>query len=184
MHAPRSTIYPPGQAEPIPTGYPYLAAPAAAPAAAPVVVVVVPPGSVLQPIQPWTTGLLDCMSDVENCCVTFWCPCITFGQVAEIIDRGSTSCGSSGGIYLLIWWFTFFQCLYSCTYRSKLRAQYNLMESPCPDCCVHLCCEPCALCQMYRELNNRGFHVAAGWYANAQRMNPVMQSPVVQHIVR
>lgn len=23
-------------------------------------------------------------------CVTFWCPCITFGQVADIVDRGST----------------------------------------------------------------------------------------------
>lgn len=23
-------------------------------------------------------------------CTTFWCPCITFGQIAEIVDKGST----------------------------------------------------------------------------------------------
>ncbi|PHU17419.1 hypothetical protein BC332_13114 [Capsicum chinense] len=41
---------------------------------------------------PWSTGLCDCMSDPKNCCITLWCPCITFGQVAEIIDKGSNSC--------------------------------------------------------------------------------------------
>ncbi|PIN13498.1 hypothetical protein CDL12_13883 [Handroanthus impetiginosus] len=39
---------------------------------------------------PWSTGLCDCFSDVPNCCITWWCPCITFGQIAEIVDRGST----------------------------------------------------------------------------------------------
>ncbi|KAG8382725.1 hypothetical protein BUALT_Bualt05G0107200 [Buddleja alternifolia] len=38
----------------------------------------------------WSTGLCDCFSDVPNCCITFWCPCITFEQIAEIVDRGST----------------------------------------------------------------------------------------------
>ncbi|KAH0692204.1 hypothetical protein KY285_019301 [Solanum tuberosum] len=38
---------------------------------------------------PWSTGLCDCMSDPKNCCITLWCPCITFGRVAEIIDKGS-----------------------------------------------------------------------------------------------
>ncbi|KAL3501925.1 hypothetical protein ACH5RR_036374, partial [Cinchona calisaya] len=38
----------------------------------------------------WSTGLCDCFSDVPNCCLTFWCPCITFGQLAEIVDKGST----------------------------------------------------------------------------------------------
>ncbi|OMP06435.1 hypothetical protein CCACVL1_01583 [Corchorus capsularis] len=38
----------------------------------------------------WSTGLFDCFSDVPNCCITFWCPCITFGQIAEIVDQGST----------------------------------------------------------------------------------------------
>lgn len=30
------------------------------------------------------------------------------------------------------------------------------------DCCVHLCCESCALCQEYKELETRGFNMAKG----------------------
>ncbi|GKV52770.1 hypothetical protein SLEP1_g59336 [Rubroshorea leprosula] len=38
---------------------------------------------------PWSSGLCDCLSDIPNCCITCWCPCVTFGQIAEIVDRGS-----------------------------------------------------------------------------------------------
>ncbi|XP_062219431.1 cell number regulator 2-like [Phragmites australis] len=121
------------------------------------------------PIAPWSTGLCDCFDDCGNCCVTCLCPCITFGQIAEIIDRGSSSCGSSGALYTLILLLTGCQCVYSCFYRSKMRAQYGLQESPCADCCVHCFCEHCALCQEYRELKKRGFDMNLGWHANMER---------------
>ena len=95
-------------------------------------------------------------------CVTCLCPCITFGQIAEIIDRGSTSCGTSGALYTLVMLLTGCQCVYSCFYRAKMRAQYGLQESPCADCCVHCCCECCALCQEFRELKKRGFDMNIG----------------------
>ncbi|KAK8945829.1 Cell number regulator 10 [Platanthera guangdongensis] len=110
----------------------------------------------------WSTGLCDCGEDVGNCCLTCWCPCITFGRIAEITDRGSTSCGTSGALYALIAAVTGCQCLYSCAYRSKLRAIYGLQESPCNDFLVHCCCESCALCQAHRELQGRGFDMALG----------------------
>lgn len=72
------------------------------------------------------------------------------------------ACGTSGALYALIMSLTGCQWIYSCMYRSKLRAEYNLPESPCCDCCIHFCCEPCALCQQHRELTNRGFDVALG----------------------
>ncbi|KAK4430324.1 protein PLANT CADMIUM RESISTANCE 2 [Sesamum alatum] len=111
---------------------------------------------------PWATGLCDCFSDVSNCCITCWCPCITFGQIAEIVDRGSTSCGASGALYALIAYITGCACIYSCFYRSKMRRQYMLPEDPCPDCLVHFFCESCALCQEYRELQHRGFDMSLG----------------------
>ncbi|EEF34586.1 conserved hypothetical protein [Ricinus communis] len=40
--------------------------------------------------DPWSSGLCDCFSDPRNCCMTFWCPCVTFGQIAEIVDKGSS----------------------------------------------------------------------------------------------
>ncbi|EXB93715.1 hypothetical protein L484_011709 [Morus notabilis] len=54
------------------------------------------------------------------------------------------------------------QWLYSCLYREKLRAKYGLPEEPCSDCCVHCCCELCALCQEHAELNARGLDPSKG----------------------
>ncbi|GFP94593.1 protein plant cadmium resistance 2 [Phtheirospermum japonicum] len=113
---------------------------------------------------PWSTGLCDCCDNVSICCLTCWCPCITFGRIAEIVDRGSTSCGVSGALYSMILCVSGCSCLYSCFYRSKLRGQYFLEERPCTDCCVHLCCETCALCQEYRELQNQGLDLSIGIY--------------------
>ncbi|XP_031493310.1 cell number regulator 2-like [Nymphaea colorata] len=122
----------------------------------------------LQPL-PWTTGLCNCFDDCSNCCITCCCPCITFGRIAEIVDRGSTSCAMSGALYCLIQMAMGCACIFSCFYRSKLRAQYYLDESPCADCLVHCCCEPCALCQEYRELNNRGYDMTLGWQRNLEK---------------
>ncbi|CAL4915946.1 unnamed protein product [Urochloa decumbens] len=124
-----------------------------------------PPGS-------WTTGLCGCFSDCKSCCLAFFCPCVAFGQVAETLDKGATSCCMAGAIYcvLLHAGVCLLHCLYSCSYRRKLRAAYGLAAEPCADGCVHYFCEPCALAQMYRELKNRGADPADGWEANSQKM--------------
>ncbi|XP_051203494.1 cell number regulator 2 [Lolium perenne] len=121
-------------------------------------------------VNPWSTGLFDCTQDPASCWLTCLCPCITFGQLAEIVDRGSTSSGASGALYMGIGILTGweFQWIYSCFYRTKMRAQYGLQETPFPDCCVHCLCEPCAICQEYRELRNRGFVMDIGWHANME----------------
>ncbi|KAI5677802.1 hypothetical protein M9H77_08752 [Catharanthus roseus] len=130
----------------------------------------------------WSSGLCDCGSDVSNCCITFWCPCITFGQIAEIVDKGSTSCGASGALYGLLAYFTGCACIYSCFYRQRMRKEYMLPESPCADCLVHFCCEPCALCQEYRELKNRGFDMSIGWHGNVEKQNRgVTMAPPISH---
>ncbi|KAI7994429.1 Protein PLANT CADMIUM RESISTANCE 2 [Camellia lanceoleosa] len=130
---------------------------------------------------PWSTGLCDCFDDVPNCCMTCWCPCITFGRIAEIVDKGSTSCGASGALYTLISIVVGCPCFYSCFYRSKMRQQYLLHKSPCGDCLVHCCCESCALCQEYRELKNRGFDMTIGWHGNVEKQNREMGvAPVVE----
>ncbi|XP_023742284.1 protein PLANT CADMIUM RESISTANCE 2 isoform X2 [Lactuca sativa] len=92
----------------------------------------------------WSTGLCECDSDVLNCCITCWCPCIPFGQLVEIADKGSPS---------------------------KMRQLYLLPEEPCNDCLVPFCCEPCAMCQEYRELKYRGFDMSLGWHGNTDRQN-------------
>ncbi|KAL1551240.1 Protein PLANT CADMIUM RESISTANCE 11 [Salvia divinorum] len=120
-------------------------------------------------LVPWSTGLCDCCDNVNICCLTCCCPCVAFGRIAEIVDRGSTSCGVSGALYSMIFCMSGCSCLYSCFYRSKLRGQYFLEEQPCTDCCVHWCCETCSLCQEYRELENRGLDLSIGWHGNLER---------------
>ncbi|KAJ1292848.1 hypothetical protein BS78_01G021600 [Paspalum vaginatum] len=117
----------------------------------------------------WSSGLFDCFDDCDLCCMTFWCPCVTFGRMAEIVDGGAPSCVTSGALYTVIMLALECQWIYSCTYRSKMRTKFNLPETPCGDCGVHFFCEPCALTQHYRELTARGFDPALGWDANARR---------------
>ncbi|KAG6759515.1 protein PLANT CADMIUM RESISTANCE 2-like [Populus alba x Populus x berolinensis] len=120
---------------------------------------------------PWSTGLCNCFDDWRNCCVTFWCPCITFGRIAEIVDKGSSSCGVNGALYALISCVTFCPCCYSCFYRAKMRQQFLLRKTPGGDCLVHCCCEYCSLCQEYRELKNRGYDLTMGWHGNVEKKN-------------
>ncbi|KAG5051680.1 Cell number regulator 1 [Glycine soja] len=128
----------------------------------------------------WSTNLCHCTEDPGNCLVTCFCPCVTFGLIAEIVDKGNTTCTYAGAIYGTLLALSGLSCLYSCYYRSKLRAQYDLPEAPCMDCLVHFCCETCALCQEYRELKNRGFDLSIGWEANMERQRQgAIVSPVM-----
>ncbi|XP_034689457.1 protein PLANT CADMIUM RESISTANCE 2-like [Vitis riparia] len=127
---------------------------------------------------PWSTCLCGCCSDVSNCCITCWCPCITFGRIAEIVDKGAVSCCASCAVYAAL---ACCACLFSCSYRAKLRKQFMLKGCPCGDCLVHCCCETCSLCQEYRELTHRGFDMSLGWEGNMARQNiGVAMAPVVE----
>ncbi|XP_043700219.1 protein PLANT CADMIUM RESISTANCE 2-like [Telopea speciosissima] len=140
-----------------------------------------PPPPRPQAPVPWSTGLCCSGGDISNWCITCWFPCITFGQISEILDRGSPSCVANGTIYALLRHFTGLQSLYSCSYRSRMRQQYNLKGSSCGDCCIHCCCEPCALRQEYRELKIRGFDMFIGWHGNVERQNlAAMMPPILQ----
>ncbi|XP_021293382.1 cell number regulator 2-like [Herrania umbratica] len=129
--------------------------------------------SKLGQVNPWSTELFDCFSDSSLCCKTCCCPCITFGQNAEIIDQGSSSCFLNASLYVIMHHFTGcgLSFLYGYFYRRKLRHQYGLKQSPCHDICVHCCCHYCALCQEQRELRSQGYDMLIGWQANVERQN-------------
>ncbi|KAI4312845.1 hypothetical protein MLD38_037635 [Melastoma candidum] len=103
-------------------------------------------------------------------CITYWCPCVVFGQNAEIIDRGNTSCAFAGCMFYCLAQFAC-NAMYACTYRSKLRGQYSIPGSECADFCIHFWCPLCAICQEHRELVNRGFGPSIGWVANEEMQN-------------
>ncbi|KAL5544737.1 hypothetical protein UlMin_008521 [Ulmus minor] len=134
----------------------------------------------------WRTDLFDCMDDPMNAVTTLLCPCITFGQIAEIIDNGGASCEMSGMLYFLLSFFIGCPCILSCTYRTRLRENFGLLESPfLPDWLTHCLCKSCALCQEYRELKARGLDPSIGWQGNVARQmqEDNMMAPLRQRMV-
>ncbi|XP_004296091.1 PREDICTED: protein PLANT CADMIUM RESISTANCE 6-like [Fragaria vesca subsp. vesca] len=112
-------------------------------------------------------------------------PCLTFGQIAEVVDDGNTTCATSGLLYGLVAAFSGMPCIVSCAYRTKIRNMYGLVEAPASDWLTHLFCEPCALCQEYKELQRRGLDPSRGWQGNAaasgMNVRSHMTPPVINH---
>ncbi|KAG5234018.1 activating signal cointegrator complex [Salix suchowensis] len=50
----------------------------------------IPVAPVNQQQQAWTTGIFDCLEDPSNALITALFPCVTYGQVAEIVDNGQS----------------------------------------------------------------------------------------------
>ncbi|KAL8261406.1 hypothetical protein R6Q59_025455 [Mikania micrantha] len=124
----------------------------------------------------WSTGLFQCTSNMKNCFLTTLCPCVTFGEIAEILTEGHTpwyepatlcAClGAASFIFIFLFWLTF---PYTCLYRIKMRRKYKLKGSLIEDCAINAFCGWCALCQQYRELDHQGFNVSIGWHENKRR---------------
>ncbi|KAL5553482.1 hypothetical protein UlMin_040883 [Ulmus minor] len=116
----------------------------------------------------WTTGLYDCFDAPSNCFFTCFFPCITFGRIAEIADRGGISRRRAAILYYALGGV---HCggLFPATFRTKLRGLFSLPEEPCSDLLLSCCCGCFSLCQQYRELQNRGVDPSIGWEANVEK---------------
>jgi Cys-rich protein (TIGR01571 family) len=107
------------------------------------------------PKQAFSTRLQSCGDDVGVCCLTWWCPCITWGRIAQFtLDLPSwigclTYCCCSN-----------LACCLGMVGRAELRKKLAISPATgatnndcCVDCCVHCCAHSCALCQEIREIN-------------------------------
>ncbi|KAK1376544.1 Cell number regulator like [Heracleum sosnowskyi] len=141
-------------------------------------------------LRTWNTDLCDCSSDMRNCFVTAVCPCVTFGQISEIINEGQTSCWEGCMLYAIVSLFLgagtagLLTGIFGGWYRNKLREKYKLRGTIFNDFLVHALCEPCALCQEYRELGRFGFEVPLGWKENMEMQKAATAvyqvAPVIQ----
>ncbi|MED6169941.1 hypothetical protein PIB30_025841 [Stylosanthes scabra] len=73
----------------------------------------------------WSAKFCGCGGDAKTCLITCCLPCVTFGQIAEIVDEGRSSCATQGCVYGLLMMVSC-HWLYSCVYREKLRNKYGL----------------------------------------------------------
>ncbi|GAB4842246.1 hypothetical protein Ancab_012212 [Ancistrocladus abbreviatus] len=113
--------------------------------------------------NPWTTGLFDCHEHQTNAIMTAILPCVTFGQIAEVLEAGKWKSPMGTFLYVLIMPVLCSQWIIGSKYRKKLRKKYDLVEAPYGDKVSHFFCPCCSLCQEYRELSNRGLDPALGW---------------------
>ncbi|KAL3690208.1 hypothetical protein R1sor_016517 [Riccia sorocarpa] len=161
---------------PPPAGYPPHQPPVAAPPGPPPFnAQVLRPD--IGPAVPWSSELFDFVEDCYGCPLAFLAPCVTFGQIAEIVDTGYNRCQTAGIIYALAFWLGI-PCLYSFVYRTRMRHRFNLREDPLSDFCVHFWCECCALAQEYRELRYRGIDPTLGFDMQRDAIMQAMNAPV------
>ncbi|KAF3920115.1 hypothetical protein AA313_de0201968 [Arthrobotrys entomopaga] len=119
-----------------------------------------PPGQVEMAIpHQWINNMFCCFGECDTCCITFCCPCITYGDIKQNLNGKERSeynrcCNAScwgfcGMMVCGLQWVMSFMA------RGELRRKYNLKGSGCGDCFRHFCCECCALIQEEREIRVR-----------------------------
>ncbi|XP_039174070.1 protein PLANT CADMIUM RESISTANCE 2 isoform X2 [Eucalyptus grandis] len=145
-----------------------------------------PAGLQARPINnmPWSSGLFSCFDDVPTCCLSFWCPCITFGQIAFArIEEGSTLLD----LLTRIGFCCSMPCARSYLHSDRLVDRVRLLlllllphqdETAIPAARESLrrllspfLLRICALTQEYCELEKCGFDMSIGWYMNMKRQN-------------
>ncbi|KAG9154794.1 hypothetical protein Leryth_020076, partial [Lithospermum erythrorhizon] len=103
--------------------------------------------------------------DIITGILTLWCPCVTFGQVSEILTEGHIKWWEGTFVYTGLFCFSMF---FSVSYRIKMRKKFSLEGDLCSDFFITMICQCCVLCQMYRQLDSMGYNVALGWEANKE----------------
>ncbi|XP_067859042.1 placenta-specific gene 8 protein-like [Heptranchias perlo] len=84
----------------------------------------------------WSTGLFSCCDDVGICCCGLFCTICLGCQIAGDMNE-CCLCGTNMAM------------------RTLVRTKYNISGSLCGDFFANICCLPCSVCQMKREINNR-----------------------------
>ncbi|XP_010505854.1 PREDICTED: protein PLANT CADMIUM RESISTANCE 10-like isoform X2 [Camelina sativa] len=137
----------------------------------------------------WSSGICACFDDMQSCCIGLFCPCYIFGKNAEFLGSGTfagpclTHCISWALVNTICCFATngvllglpgcFVSC-YACGYRRSLRTKYNL-QAPCGDFVTHFFCHLCAICQEYREIQER----RSGSYPPGMKM-AITDAPLAQ----
>ncbi|KAG8006275.1 Cornifelin-like protein A [Nibea albiflora] len=94
----------------------------------------------------WNSGICDCVQDLPQCCLAFWCPCCfackTSYEAGECVCLPLLDgCGMIPPIGTAI--------------RVSTRQRYGIEGTICKDCCYACCCGPCSWCQVAREIKAR-----------------------------
>ncbi|EPS35178.1 hypothetical protein H072_11534 [Dactylellina haptotyla CBS 200.50] len=128
----------------------------------------------------WEHGMCGCFGDMGKCCMTCWCPCITYGRIQHRLRNNTNSEPSNCNGHC--WGFCGLMCLCGVQWvlgmmqRGEIRHRYNLDGSGIGDCCRHFWCECCTLIQEDRETETRKALLVPAHQTGYQQQ-PGMQYP-------
>lgn len=105
-----------------------------------------PPAAAAPPTPPdWAFGMFSCLDDIGLCCITYFVPCLTFGQLAEKLGEDCMPYGLALLVPLLN-----IYCLI--TVRGRVREKFGIEGSMVKDFLAFCCCPICALVQSARQV--------------------------------
>jgi len=90
--------------------------------------------------------LCGCFSDWTSCLIVTFVP---FGD--SIGQAMAVDNARSQGLIVPCLLSSFLLCIGGAINRAKVREAYEIQGNFCGDCCIHLWCRPCAICQEYRQ---------------------------------
>ncbi|KAJ6506062.1 PLAC8 family-domain-containing protein [Mycena vulgaris] len=110
----------------------------------------------------WSHGLFGCFESAGTCCFALFCPCVVYGQNTQRLrhlaeqgspdpDGGSFSSGACWG-HCLLNTFLGAGCVLQCMNRGEARTRYSVDGGGAGDFCASVCCGPCDLTQVAREI--------------------------------
>ena len=110
----------------------------------------------VSPRQRFRTPLHGCFSDVGQCCLVCWCPCVQWARIAHwaLDDEAPWP------LFCLLYWICGdFKCCMGMITRQLLREKLGIEGTCMEDCLIHTFAHPCALCQEARELRADAYGV-------------------------
>ena len=124
----------------------------------------------------WSTGLFDCFSDMETCCVADH---ILLGQQQKIV-QGEDFCTfgcccfacAANNPYTCAVAYACAACVCIGPNRQIMKQRLGIHEQDCAgECCCSVMCAPCVMRQMGRELKARGVYTTAGHRGETEKRN-------------
>ncbi|KAJ4986976.1 hypothetical protein SVAN01_07517 [Stagonosporopsis vannaccii] len=109
--------------------------------------------------QDWHHSGTSCCTPFSTCCLTWWCPCVTYGRTRHRMKSNgnmkdysccNTSCAAFAGMG-----FVGLSWILPLLNRGEVRADYGLKGNGCKDCLCACCCAPCDLLQQEKEVAYR-----------------------------
>ncbi|KAF5383066.1 hypothetical protein D9615_004826 [Tricholomella constricta] len=110
----------------------------------------------------WSNGLFDCCNDAGTCVLSWFCPCVVYGQNKQRLDhlqgKGTPDPehgGCSSGdccIHGLITGCCGAGWILQIGTRANVRSRYGIKGDSWSDCCASFWCMPCALTQESQEI--------------------------------